>query len=149
VVLAKSRLYWCGGRIRTCDFDKGVAMRLTFLGKESVPDQSPTLYATDHGSYIVQGWIVTDPQILAMIAVPDDETIVEVPAKLMVHLARDGVTGEVVNLIPPIVHVTYNGNYIVRGKKVTDQEALGVMNIPGHETCVEVSRSAVTALVGS
>jgi hypothetical protein len=124
-------------------------MRLTFLGKESVPDQSPTLYATDHDSYIVQGWIVTDPQILAMIAVPDDETIVEVPAKLMVHLAKDGVTGEVVNLIPPIVHVAHNGNYIVRGKKVANQEALGVMDIPDHETCVEVSRSAVTALVGS
>lgn len=47
-------------------------MRLTFLGKESVPDQSPTLYATDRDSYVVQGWIVTDPRILAMIRVSDD-----------------------------------------------------------------------------
>jgi hypothetical protein len=123
-------------------------MHLTFLGKESVPDQSPTLYATDDDSYIVQGWVVTDPEIRAMIAVPDDETIVEVPAKLMVHLAKDGIAGEVVNLIPPIVHLTQNGHYIVRGKRVTDQEALGVMNIPAHETCVEVSRAAVVALVG-
>ena len=88
-------------------------MRLTFLGKESVPEQSPTLYATDRDSYVVQGWIVTDPQILAMITVADDETVVEVPAQLMVHLAKDGLAGEVVNLIPPIVHVTENGNYIV------------------------------------
>lgn len=124
-------------------------MRLTFLGKESVPDQSPTLYATDRDSYIVQGWVVTDPQILTMITVSDDETIVEVPPKLMVHLAKDGLTGEVVNMIPPIVHVAQNGNYIVRGKRVTDQEALGRMDIPDHETCVEVSRSAVAALVGS
>lgn len=124
-------------------------MRLTFLGKESIPDQSPTLYATDRGSYVVQGWIVTDPQVLAMIAVPEDETIVEVPAKLMVHLAKDGVTGDVVNFIPPIVHVLRNGNYIVRGERVTDQEALDTMSIPDHETCVEVSRSAVIALVGS
>jgi hypothetical protein len=131
------------------DFDEGVAMRLTFLGKESVPDQSPTLYATDRDSYIVQGWIITDPQILAMITVPEDETIVEVPAKLMAHFAKDGVAGEVVNLIPPIIHVTQNGNYVVRGKRVTDREALGVMTIPHHETCVEVSRSAVVALVGS
>jgi hypothetical protein len=124
-------------------------MRLTFLGKESVPDQSPTLYATDRDSYVVQGWIVTDPQILDMITVSDDQTVVEVPAKLMTHLAKDGLDGEVVNLIPPIVHVTQNGHYIVLGKRVTDLEALGQMNIPDHETCVEVSRSAVVALVGS
>ncbi|MPZ83105.1 MAG: hypothetical protein GEV28_23015 [Actinophytocola sp.] len=124
-------------------------MRLTFLGKESVPDQSPTLYATDRESYIVQGWIVTDPEILTMITVADDETIVEVPPKLMVHLAKDGLAGEVMNMIPPIVHVADNGNYIVRGKNVTDQEALSRMSIPDHETCVEVSRSAVAALVGS
>jgi hypothetical protein len=124
-------------------------MRLTFLGKESVPDQSPTLYATDRDSYVVQGWIVTDPQILDMITVSDDQTVVEVPAKLMTHLAKDGLDGEVVNLIPPIVHVTQNGHYIVLGKRVTDLEALGQMNTPDHETCVEVSRSAVVALVGS
>lgn len=124
-------------------------MRLTFLGKESIPDQSPTLYVTDRDSYVVQGWIVTDPQILAMITVSDDETIVEVPGKLMVHLEKDGLAGTVVNLIPPIVHITQNGNYIILGRRVTDHEALGQMNIPDHETCVEVSRSAVAALVGS
>lgn len=124
-------------------------MRLTFLGKDSVPDQSPTLYATDHDSYVVQGWIVTDPRIVTMITVVDDETIVEVPAKLMVHLAKDGLAGEVVNLMPPVVHVTGSGNYIVAGKRVTDLEALGQMSIPDHETCVEVSRSSVAALVGS
>jgi hypothetical protein len=124
-------------------------MRLTFLGKESVPDQSPTLYATDRDSYIVQGWIVTDPQLLATVAVSDDETIVEVPPKLMVHLTKDGLTGEVTNMVAPIVHVTSDGNYIVQGKRVTNGHALGVMNIPGHETCVEVSRSAVAALIGN
>ena len=125
-------------------------MRLTFLGKDSVPDQSPTLYATECNSYVVQGWIVTDPQILALTSVLDDEALVEVPAKLMVHLAKDGLEGEVVNLIPPIAHETETGNYIVLGKKVTDQEALTQMDIPGHETCVEVSRVAMsTLLIGS
>ncbi len=89
-------------------------MHLTFLGKESIPEQSPTLFVTDRDSYVVQGWVVTDPEILAMIAVSDDETIVEVPAALMAHLARDGLSGDVVNLIPPIVHITENGNYIIR-----------------------------------
>jgi hypothetical protein len=124
-------------------------MRLTFLGKDSRLDESPTLFATDRDSYVVQGFIVTDPEILAVIEVSDGETVVEVPAALMAHLAKDGLSGDVVNLIPPIVHITENGNYIIRGRLVTDPEALGQMTIPDHETCVEVSRSAVAALVGA
>jgi hypothetical protein len=54
----------------------------------------------------------------------------------------------VVNLVPPIVHVTANGNYIIRGRRVTDPEVLGQMTIPDHETCVEVMRSAIAALIG-
>ncbi len=41
-----------------------------------------------------------------------------------------------------------NGNYIVKGLRVTDTEALGQMNIPDHETCVEVARSAIVTLLG-
>jgi hypothetical protein len=123
-------------------------MRLTFLGKDSRPGDSPTLFATDRDSYVVQGFVVTDPEILAMIMVSDGETVVEVPTALMAHLAMDGLSGDVVNLVPPIVHITESGNYIIRGRHVTDPEALGQMTIPDHETCVEVSRSAIAALVG-
>ncbi|MGH8906603.1 MAG: hypothetical protein ACRD0K_08820 [Egibacteraceae bacterium] len=123
-------------------------MHLTFLGKESQPNQSPTLFASDRDSYVVQGWVVTDPEMLVMIAMSDDETIVEVPATLMAHLAKDGLSGDVVNLVPPIVHIAENGHYIIKGLRVTDPETLGQMNIPDHETCVEVSRSAIMALVG-
>ncbi|MFG2045345.1 hypothetical protein [Dactylosporangium sp. NPDC048998] len=122
-------------------------MRLTFLGKESLPDQSPTLYATDRGTYVVQGWIVTDPTVLAGIAVGDDETLVRVPAKLLEHLAKDGLDGEVGNHVPPIVHVLQDGQYIVRGRRVLDPEALGQMHVPDDETCVEVARSAMAALL--
>jgi hypothetical protein len=128
--------------------DRRAAMHLTFLGKDSRPNESPTLFATDRDSYVVQGWIVTDLEILAMIAMSDDETIVEVPATLMAHLAQDGLSGDVVNVFPPIVHSTENGNYIIKGSRVTDPEALGQMTIPDHEICVEVSRSAIAALVG-
>lgn len=62
-------------------------MQLRFLGKNSSPDESPTLYATDQESYVIQGWIVTDAAILARLTIPDDETIVEVPAALLDHLA--------------------------------------------------------------
>ncbi|MDQ2884333.1 MAG: hypothetical protein M3Y48_25145 [Actinomycetota bacterium] len=123
-------------------------MHLTFLGKESHPNQSPTLFATDRDSYVVQGWIVIDPEIVARIEVSDEETIVEVPATLLTHLAKDGLSGDVVNLVPPIVQIAENGNYIITGRRVTDTEALGQMTIPDHETCVEVSRSAIAALVG-
>jgi hypothetical protein len=140
-----------GRSFRGCNnpqrLDRGSAMQLMFLGKDSQPNQSPTLYATDRDSYIVQGWIVTAPEILVMIAVADDQTIVEVPAKLMTYLTKDGLSSKVANLAHPIVHVTAAGNYIVMGVRVTDREALGQMDIPDHETCVEVPKSAVAALL--
>ncbi|MGH4016457.1 MAG: hypothetical protein ACRDSL_21515 [Pseudonocardiaceae bacterium] len=71
----------------------------------------------------------------------------EVPAALLDHLTLDGLDGEVTNVIPPIVHVTPDGNYIIQGKRVADDEALSQMSIPDHETCVQVSWSAVVALL--
>lgn len=67
----------------------------------------------------------------------------------MDHLALDGLDGEVTNVLPPIVGVMLGGNYIIQGKRVTNTEALSQMNIPDHETCVHVTKSAVvTLLVG-
>lgn len=123
-------------------------MHLRYLGKESQPNNSPTLFETDQGSFVVQGWIVTDPDVLGRIMVAGDETVVEVPPKLMIHLAQAGLVGDVTNLVDPIVCVTEVGNYIVKGKRVSDPVALAQMSIPAHETCVEVSRSAVAALIG-
>ena len=122
-------------------------MRLTFLGKDSTPGESPTLYATDRNSYVVQGWIVTDPEVLVGLDLSDDETVVEVTAKLMTHLGKDGL-GAVRNLIPPIVRILGNGNYIVQGTRVWDSETLGQMTIPGHETCVEVPKVSMLSLTG-
>jgi hypothetical protein len=65
----------------------------------------------------------------------------------MTHLAKDGLSGAVANLVPPIVHVTTDGNYIVKGAPVTDAETLGQMDIPGHETCVEISKPAMAGLL--
>lgn len=122
-------------------------MKLRFLGKNSTPTNSPTLYAADQDSYVVQGWIVTDAATLARLTVPDDETIVEVPAALLGHLTLDGLAGEVSNVVPPIVNITPGGNYIIQGKRVTDAEALSQMSIPKHETCVQVTKSAVVPLL--
>ncbi|WP_043618756.1 hypothetical protein [Nonomuraea candida] len=66
-------------------------MRLTFVAKdpESNPTQSPTLYRTDRGSWVVQGWVVTDDDALRQMNIPEGETAVEIPDRL-VPFFRDG-----------------------------------------------------------
>jgi hypothetical protein len=63
-------------------------MRLTLVGKdpESNPTGSPTVYRTDRGSWVVQGWIVTDPPTLAQMSIPDGETAVEIPDRMIAFL---------------------------------------------------------------
>ncbi len=65
-------------------------MELTFVAKdpESYPTGSPTLYRTDPGSWVVQGWVVTDPDALAAMAMPDGETCVEIPDRLVPFFAQ-------------------------------------------------------------
>jgi hypothetical protein len=61
-------------------------MRLEFLGKDpgSGDDGCPALYATDRGTYVVQGRQVTDPNALADLRnVLDGETVVEVPREVL------------------------------------------------------------------
>jgi len=43
----------------------------------------PTVYATDRGTLVVQGGVVTDPDALAAMDLPEHETAVEVPAALL------------------------------------------------------------------
>ena len=63
-------------------------MRLTLVGKDpqSNPTGSPTVYRTDRGSWVVQGWIVADPDALAQMAIPDGETAVEIPDRMIPFL---------------------------------------------------------------
>jgi hypothetical protein len=59
---------------------------LTFLGTTSNSGSCPNLYATDRGTYVVQGSKVTDPQALAALherGLPEHETAVEIPAALL------------------------------------------------------------------
>ena len=60
-------------------------MELTFVAKdpESYPSGSPTLYRTDRGSWVVQGWVVTDPDALTSMAIPEGEACVEIPDRLV------------------------------------------------------------------
>ena len=122
-------------------------MELRFLGTETDGGQSPTLYATDRESYLIQGWKVSDPEILAKLDILGDETAVEIYARLMRHLAKDGLSGIVTRWLPPVVHVKEDGNLIIQGARVTDSRALAEMAIPDHEDVVEVSSAAIRALL--
>ncbi|MFL6141750.1 MAG: hypothetical protein ACJ72N_07760 [Labedaea sp.] len=100
-----------------------VIMQLTFLGKETQGGGSPTLFATDQDTYVVQGWKVSG-----------QPASVEIPARLLTYLqpgTRLGVA----------LRDTAHDTFVVSGVPVTDHEALSQMDIPGHETCVEVPKA--------
>jgi len=63
-------------------------MQLRFLGKVTESGNSPTLFDTDQDMYLVQGWVVDDPETLAQLALPEAETAVIVPKALMSHLPK-------------------------------------------------------------
>lgn len=121
-------------------------MQLTFLGKESAGGDSPTLYATDRETYVIQGWIVDDA-IVTGLALPDTMTCVEVPPRLFQHLANDGVDVGQAEPRFPVVHVTHSGTFIVRGQRVDEADALAKMRIPDYESCVEIDKATVRALM--
>lgn len=60
-------------------------MRLTFVGKDpgSNPAGSPTVYRTDRDTWIVQGWAVEDNEALSQMDIPEGESSVEIPDRLI------------------------------------------------------------------
>jgi hypothetical protein len=60
-------------------------MRLTLVAKDpdSQPQGSPTLYRTDRGSWVVQGWAVTDPDVLTQMNMPPGEVACEIPDRMI------------------------------------------------------------------
>jgi len=65
-------------------------MQLRFLGSTSNNGGSPTLYATDRDTFLVQGWKVSDAEALAQLNVPDHETVIEVPRALLACAPAEG-----------------------------------------------------------
>ncbi|MFF0383030.1 hypothetical protein [Streptomyces sp. NPDC004286] len=61
-----------------------MALRLLCRDPESPNNGSPTLYYDEEsGTYLLQSWKVADPSRLTSITVPEHETVVEVPARLL------------------------------------------------------------------
>ncbi|MEU9983605.1 hypothetical protein [Streptomyces sp. NPDC050856] len=63
-------------------------MELRFIGTTSGGGNCPTLYETDRGTIVVQGYKVTDPEARAQLRdVLDGEDIVEIPRELLIRFA--------------------------------------------------------------
>ncbi|PSL04105.1 hypothetical protein CLV30_106108 [Haloactinopolyspora alba] len=61
-------------------------MALIKLGKDtnSPVNNSPTVYLDDEtDNYVLQGWKVTDPERLAQMDIPEHETVIEFPKRMM------------------------------------------------------------------
>jgi hypothetical protein len=97
-------------------------MRLTFLGKSTQGGGSPTLFATDRNTYVVQGWKVEGPG-----------GSVEIPHRLLQYVQPSTYVGA-------LMADTGRGSFVLSGQAVSDEETLSQMDIPGHETCVEVPK---------
>ncbi|MGH3919018.1 MAG: DUF6879 family protein, partial [Pseudonocardiaceae bacterium] len=81
-------------------------MRLTFLGKATQGGGSPTLFATDRGTYVVQGWKVAGRH-----------DSVEIPQRLLAHLEQGTYLGARLD-------DSGRGGFTLSGAPLTDGEAL-------------------------
>lgn len=67
----------------------GETVKLTFRGTSSSSGSCPSVYETDRGTLIIQGWRVTDAEAIAALTargLPAHETAVEIPVELLVYL---------------------------------------------------------------
>ena len=65
-------------------------MKLRLLGTSSGKNGCPALYATDRGTFVVQGKLVTDEEaVAALVDVREDEFYVEIPKDLL-RFAAEG-----------------------------------------------------------
>ncbi|MFF7477091.1 hypothetical protein [Streptomyces sp. NPDC008092] len=123
-------------------------MKLRFLGKNSTPGDSPTLYASDQGTYVIQGWKVYANELLMQLDVPEGQTVIEVPTELFEHLTKDDQpAGQIKQFTEPIMLVTEQGTCVLQGPHMRDAEALSQMRMPDYETCIEVPKASITALL--
>jgi hypothetical protein len=62
-------------------------MKLTRLGRDGCWDGTcPTLYESDRGTIVVQGWVVEDSDVVP----PAGEALVEIPVELLQQLEGRG-----------------------------------------------------------
>lgn len=97
-------------------------MKLRFLGKGgSTNNGCPSLYATDQGTYLVQGW--------------ETNTVgtVEIPHLLTGFAEPDTFIGATLT-------DTGRGTFSVTGRPVTEPDVLGILTLAEDETAIEVPK---------
>ncbi len=57
----------------------------------------------------------------------------EIPTRLLGYLERN-------TRLAAMLHTTEHDTFVMSGAAVTDAGALAQMDVPGHETCVEVGK---------
>jgi hypothetical protein len=66
------------------------AVQLRFLGKHSAPGNSPTLWDTGRGQYVIRGFTQLGPDAQAQVGDnPEGETVIWVPQELMRYLPKE------------------------------------------------------------
>lgn len=84
----------------------------------------PTLhYQRDADEFIIQGYVVTDPQVLVELNLHAGQTTVRVPTYLLPELEPDRSASDL----------------LVRGHEVNDTALLTELSLPAGETVVRVS----------
>jgi hypothetical protein len=76
-----ARLRAAGPERRSAD------MKLSAIAGNCKNGTCPTVYETDRGTYVVQGYVVTDAEALAALGLPAGESAVEIPRDLLAGLA--------------------------------------------------------------
>jgi hypothetical protein len=96
-------------------------LRLRFLGTgDSGKTNCPTLYATDRGTYVVQGWKTGTPET------------VEIPHMLLGYLEKG-------TFLDAVLTDTGRGTFLVTGSPISDRATLDQMTFQPNETAIEVS----------
>lgn len=105
-------------------------MRLVHL-RGSCPDRvtCPNIYATDRGTYVVQGYVRDNAGVGVV--------IVEVPRSLLPEATTHGDAD---------LCLTDHDTVLVRGSRVTDPAAVAALNLPAGEAAIEIGRDVVPAL---
>lgn len=84
----------------------------------------PTLhYQPDSDEFLIQGYTVTDPQVLAGLNLPAGHAVVQVPT----------------HLLPELQHDPDACDLLVHGHEVNDIELLTELNLPAGEAVVRVA----------
>jgi hypothetical protein len=99
----------CAVTLESSPFDEEPSMKLTMLGTVSDVGNSPTLYRTDRGTLVVQGWRVPDPEAIGARAVPSNEVLTEFPIDLLRFAPNALSEGGVANLTDEAFYALFDG----------------------------------------